>query len=301
MDVEQQIERLLAQGETEGALELAGEQYPEWLTSGRLAEGRQRLQRVLEAPGAEVPTAARATVLLGAGMLEFRQGDDDQARVLFEEALAVAREVRDTASEARALNNLSRVALRGREPARVLVLAREAWGLYERVGDSVGVATSRHMTAAATRMTGDYAGAAQIYAENLQDARERGDDALISVETLNLGYMKLHVGDVAAGVPLFEESVRVSSDAGDAYVLPYSLMGMGSLALAQGDPERGTRLLAAAKVAFDASGFAIDPGSDEEFEQGVADARAALGERFEATWKAGAALSADQAVAFALG
>ena len=126
---------------------------------------------MLEAPGAEIPTAARATALLGAGMLEFRQGDDDQARVLFEEALAVAREVRDTASEARALNNLSRVALRGREPARVLVLAREAWGLYERVGDSVGVATSRHMTAAAMRMTGDYAGAAQIYAENLQDAR----------------------------------------------------------------------------------------------------------------------------------
>ena len=300
-DAEERIDRLLEQGETERALELAGEHYVEWLTSGRLAEGRECLQRVLEAPGAEVPTAARATALLGAGMLEFRQGNDEHARVLFEEALAVVREVGDAAQEARALNNLSRIALRGRDPVRVLVLAREAWGLYERVGDPLGVSTSRHMTAAATRMTGDHAGAAEIYADNLQNARERGDDGFISVETLNLGYMKLHLGDVAAAAPLFEESLRVSSGGGDAYVLPYSLMGMGSLALAEGDAERGARLLAAAKAAFDASGFAIDPGSDEEFEQGVADARTALGEHFDAAWQAGSALTPDLAVAEALG
>jgi hypothetical protein len=77
-------------------------------------------------------------------------------------------------------------------------------------------------------------------------------------------------------------------------VFPHSLMGMGSLALAGGDPERGTRLLAAAKAAFDASGFAIDPGSDEEFEQGVAEARSALGDRFEEVWAAGYQQGSDQ-------
>ena len=299
MEIEQQINRLLEQGESDRALALAGEHYPEWLASGRLAEGRECLQRVLDAPPG-METASRVTALLGAGMLEFRQGDDRNARRLFDEALAVARRVGDTAQEARALNSLARVALRGRDPARVQELAREAWRLYEHVGDRPGVATSRHMTAAATRMKGDHAGAAEVYAENLRDAREREDGVFVSVETLNLGYMKLHLGDASGAAPLFEESLRVSSGAGDAYVLPYSLMGMGSLALAQGDPELGARLLAAAKAGFDAGGFAIDPGSDEEFEQGVADARAALGERFEEVWKAGAALGTDDAVAQAL-
>jgi hypothetical protein len=148
------------------------------------------------------------------------------------------------------------------------------------------------MTAAGTRMRGDYAAAAETYAESLRDARERVDELMVGAETLNLGYMKLHLCDAAAARPLFEESLRVSH--GNAYVFPYSLMGMGSLALAGGDPERGTRLLAAAKAAFDASGFAIDPGSDEEFEQGVAEARSALGDRFEEVWAAGYQQGSDQ-------
>jgi tetratricopeptide (TPR) repeat protein len=282
-DAEAQIDRLLEAGKTEQALQLAGEQYTEWLTSGRLAEGRACLGRALEASTAA--TAARASALLGDGMIAFRQGQDEDARAAFEEALAVAQTIGDTAQRGRALSCLARVALRAREAERVLALARESWDAYEQVGDPGGVATARHMTAAGTRLTGDYAGAAEIYAESLRDARGRGDEVLVGAETLNLGYMKLHLGDVAGARPLFEESLRVSR--GNAYVLPYSLMGLGSLALAEGDAERGTQFLAAAKAAFDAGGFAIDPGSDAEFEQGVADARAALGDRFEEVWAAG--------------
>ena len=230
--VEAQIDRLLNEGQAEQAQQLAGAQYTEWLSSGRLAEGRAYLRRTLDASAAATP--ARASALLGAGML---------------------------------------------------ALAREARDAYEQVGDRAGVATARHLTAAGTRMTGNYAGAAEIYAESLRDARERGDEVLVGAETLNLGYMKLHLGDVAGARPLFEESLRVSR--GNAYVLPYSLMGMGSLALAEGEAERGTRLLAAAKAAFDAGGFAIDPGSDEEYDKGVADARAALHDRFDEVWAAG--------------
>jgi tetratricopeptide (TPR) repeat protein len=294
-DVETRIEQLLERGETEQALELAGAQYTEWLSSGRLAEGRARLQRALDASAAATP--ARASALLGAGMLDFRQANDDDARAAFEEALAVSREVGDTAQEGRALACLARVALRARDPARVLALAREAWNAYEQVGDRAGVATARHMTAAGTRMTADFRGAAEIYAQSLADARERGDELMVGAETLNLGYMKLHLDDVSAARPLFEESLRVSSRTEDAYLLPYSLTGMGSLALAEGEAERGAKLLAAAKAAFDAGGFAIDPGSDEEFEQGVADARTALGDRFDDVWGAGSALSTDAAVA----
>jgi tetratricopeptide (TPR) repeat protein len=118
--VEERIDALLEEGEPQRALELAGAQYVEWLSSGRLAEGRACLQRALDAPGAEPPTEARATALLGAGMLEFRQGNNAQAAGLFDEALAVTREVGDVAQQARALNCLARVALRGGGWARML-------------------------------------------------------------------------------------------------------------------------------------------------------------------------------------
>jgi tetratricopeptide (TPR) repeat protein len=282
-DAVAQIQRLLERGRAEEAQALAGAQYAEWLSSGQLAEGRACIERALAASAAT--TTARASALLGSGMLAFRQGENDDAGSAFEEALAVARDVGDTALEGRALACLARVALRARDPERVLPLARGARDAYEQVGDRAGAATARHLTAAGTRLTGDYAGAADLYAESLSDARERGDELMIGAETLNLGYMKLHLGDAAAARPLFEESLRVSR--GNANVRPYSLMGMGSLALAEGDAELGARLLAAAKAAFDEGGFAIDPGSDEEFEQGVAAARAALGDRFEEVWANG--------------
>src|SRR5205823_9815401 len=120
--VEEQIDALLEQGEPQRALELAGAQYVEWLSSGLLADGRACVQRALDAPGEDAPTEARAAALLGAGMLEFRQGNDAEAAGLFDEALAVTREVGDVAQEARALNSLARVALRGRDYARVLEL-----------------------------------------------------------------------------------------------------------------------------------------------------------------------------------
>jgi hypothetical protein len=96
-ETEAQIERLLEQGQPEHAQELAGANYEERLTSGRLAEGRACLRRALA--GSAAPTGARASALLAAGMLAFRQADDDDARVAFEDALGVARNVGDIAQQ----------------------------------------------------------------------------------------------------------------------------------------------------------------------------------------------------------
>jgi hypothetical protein len=80
-----------------------------------------------------------------------------------------------------------------------------------------------------------------------------------------------------------------------------SLEGLARLAGDGGRMERAARLLGAAEAIRDALGAPLPPVRRAEYEQCVAEARAALGEEaLAAAWAQGKALSVDQAIADAL-
>src|SRR5206468_2127639 len=73
-------------------------------------EGREQLARVLALPGAEARTAARGKALNAAGALAYQQGDYGAARALYEEGLAIGRELKDNWVIGASLNSLGLVA-----------------------------------------------------------------------------------------------------------------------------------------------------------------------------------------------
>src|SRR5438067_12920577 len=76
-----------------------------------LVEGLARLQAVLAIPGAEAPSVYRARCLYSAGHIA-RQADDlNLSRSYGEEALALARRLRDDRTAFNALWHLGRTAL----------------------------------------------------------------------------------------------------------------------------------------------------------------------------------------------
>src|ERR687887_973828 len=133
-----------------------------WMRKGHLDEGRRQLDRLLAA--GDPPANLRAAGLYGAGVLAFRQGDEETARRLFEESEELARSSGDDAALAAALGGLSRVALRAGDPARTRELALEALELVE--GEAAEY-NPRHMLAAAARAEGDYVRAEELYGETL--------------------------------------------------------------------------------------------------------------------------------------
>ena len=74
-------------------LQLAADLFFLWWIRGYFAEGQRRYAAVLGRAGAQERTAARAKALSRAGGLLSIHGDAASARPLFEEGLAIAREI----------------------------------------------------------------------------------------------------------------------------------------------------------------------------------------------------------------
>ena len=79
-------------GDGEKALQLAADLWLFQEERGHAEEARAWLTKALAAPGAEPRSVTRARALYGAGILAFRNLDEDSARRAFEECLAIARE-----------------------------------------------------------------------------------------------------------------------------------------------------------------------------------------------------------------
>jgi predicted ATPase/class 3 adenylate cyclase len=102
-------------GEVEQGLRLGGALWRFWQMHGHLTEGRERLMEALRLPEDGMPSerrmAARAVALNGAAAWR-GTGDYALARSMYEERLAISRELGDRLGVAESLNNLGIVAAR---------------------------------------------------------------------------------------------------------------------------------------------------------------------------------------------
>ncbi len=102
----------------------------------------------------------------------------------------------------------------------------------------------------------------------------------------------------ARAAALLSEALPLSQEVGDAYLIAMCLIGLAGI---QQQPLRAAQLLAAAQTTFEASGEIVEPfyhAAQERIENAT---RAALGEdAFATAWAEGRALTAEQAVEYAL-
>src|SRR2546425_8734457 len=123
----------LDHGRGADALELAADLWLFQEERGHAEEARAWLGKALGAPGAEPRSITRARALYGAGILAFRNLDDDTARRAFEECRAIAQEQDYIRLVVRATTGFARLALRGGGTR-----AGRRWG-----GQAPGVARGR--------------------------------------------------------------------------------------------------------------------------------------------------------------
>jgi len=290
------------QRSTDDALRLASALSRYWQTRReRMAEGRQWFAKALELPTPENGQPARAKALRLAGLLAFRQGDARTGRALNEESLRLWRELGDKAGIATALAELARLSLRAGEHEEVRRNAEESVALQRSMGREQDTVIPLHLLAASARMQGDYRRAAELYAQTSALYRERGNELGIAEEHFNMGYVTLRLGELQRSAGHFEDSIAFYRARGNESMVAACLGGLGGIALARGKPEMGATLLGRADAINRRLGVVLDPDDKLEVDRDVAAARADLGgERFDAAWAAGQAMSVEEAIALAL-
>src|SRR5207245_268913 len=159
------LERLTENGDAEWGLRLGAALFRFWEAREYLAEGRDRLGKLLKLAGAAAPTKGRARVLFAAGVLAVEQGDYSASDVLIQESLDIARQLHDQQGAAVSLNAL---AVTARDRGDVLVarsLFEENLLLWRELGDKKAVARSLSNLANVVKLQGDYGAAHSLHAE----------------------------------------------------------------------------------------------------------------------------------------
>jgi tetratricopeptide (TPR) repeat protein len=285
------VEELLVT-DPQTALEMAATLWPFWWQRGHMNEGRELLERAATIEGADRPHA-----LKGLGTIAFRQGDTEAAERAFLERLELV-EGEGGRELVVALTDLSRIALRRGDFAEVRRYAERGYAAAEGL-DQEAIRGPLHLRAAAARMEGQLDEARALYLESRELNESLDNELMVVGEDHNVVHVALHSGDRDEAERRFRMSSEWIFANDNAYLRPYAFLDAGILALHDGDLERAGRLVACAHRIFEDSDAIPDPDDRVELDDAIARLRQQLGERFDAVWAEGRALSPDGAQALA--
>jgi non-specific serine/threonine protein kinase len=240
----------LDRGEAEIGLRTASAVWDFWHYWAEVREGIAWLESLLALPGAAAPTDARARGLDALAGLLYWQGKPDRAWDLYEEAVAIRREVGDDHALADALFQSAWAAAAAYDIDRATERANEARDLYERSGDTTSVQLITDWIDIEPAILGaggdpQTAIAAIEAAYEMTKALGRAHEA---ADWLNGRAMLYRInGDPASGLPLAREAIAAWYELGNLGRLPLALKVLAALELQAGEPRRAVRLEAAAR------------------------------------------------------
>jgi predicted ATPase len=241
-------------GEAEIGLRLAGALWWVWNRLGYLSEGRTWAEGLLalqeSRPGSSGATAIRANALRAAGRLAFRQGDYGRAAALFEQRLALHRELDDKWGVAESLDSLARWERHRGDFGRAVALLEESLILFRELEDTDNIGWVTMNLGNFAREQGDAGRAAALYEQSLALFRDVGDKNGIGWTLIGLGELARDRGDGRQATALLEESLALFRELREACGIGSALNALGLAARDQGDYERAVALLEESVVQF---------------------------------------------------
>jgi tetratricopeptide (TPR) repeat protein len=244
---------------------------------------------------------ARASVLKSAGTLANEQRDQERARRLYEESLAILRDLDDKPGIAFLLNNLGVVAMHQEDYPTAQLLYEESLAIMREIGYRWAVGQLLNNLALVIRYQGDNVTAREMLEESVAVRRALGDKWGIANSLSSLTNLLVHLGKYKGVRDMLDESLRINQELGDRTAIAYCLEDFASLAAGTGRPEQALRLAGAAAALREDIGGPLAAGEQAALDHTLEPARASLDEEARAAaWEIGQALSMEEAVAEAL-
>lgn len=304
-------------GEGDWGLRLALALFRFWERGEHLAEGRRRLDALLELDSTRAVPAQRARASFAAGVLASTQRDlergkllhlqsleifrelgdrhgvvvslvalanqhvaaDDHegARSLLEQSLVVWQELGDRAGFARSLSNLAFVARGQGRLDEARALYRRAAGLFDRLGDRTSRAWAVDHEGDVARDQADLAAAEVLHREALTAFRELGDGWGIGSSLADLGAIARDRREYDTACQLYRDALASFVALDHRRGIARLLESLACLAADEGQAARGVRLAAAAAALRDRVGAPPSPAVEEELDSALKVLRGRLG------------------------
>lgn len=207
-----------------------------WFIRGYFEEARSWLKDAMARAGSTAKrTSEWAKVLRGAARLALSQGDYISARSLYEESLAIFRQLGDRGAVAATLVSLGGTAHSQGEVVLARAYFEEALQKFRELGGRRGIASALSALAIALHSQGEESRARTMLEESLAIFRELNQKDGIAYNLDVLGVVVASQGDYALSRSLHEESTELQRRIGNKPGLTTSLLNLGSVAVNQGD------------------------------------------------------------------
>ena len=217
----------------EAGLRFAGALWPYWLDSGRLTEGRARLEQVLAMPGGDAVLRMRA--LRATAVFAWQQCDIQQAQELAEEALRLASRLEDMEVRAAAHNILGLVAVCIEDNDAAVEHYAVALALHRERGDLSEVGTLLNNLGNVAMFQGDLPRARRFLDESLATMRVARDSRGATLPLANLTQVAYYQGDLPRAHALAAEALSLGRENKDQLIVAWVRYLQGRIAHEEGD------------------------------------------------------------------
>ena len=288
----------LCDGSTiEEGLRLAAACAPYWYARGHLREGATRLHNAL-ATAVSPPSAARGHVLNWAAIFAITMGDIEASSTFSQEALAVWNVVGDPRGRAAALYNLAEVEEHDLHWDEAADLFDQAVAICRDLDQPYDLGRALMLRGGVAYAQGDIDRARMIEEEAAALFRQVGALRWIGQTEWLLGLFAASQRRFPEAARYYHKSLRTLIDAADVVWLFKPLAGLAAVAVENGDAEVAARLLGAVDEMLLSTGGHLYPLHRPMYELADTAARAALGpERFTALHDAGRRLTLEELLA----
>jgi len=281
------------------ALRLASILGNYWYHHGQAIEGAGWLDRALST-AVDPPEEVRALALRMLGVLKEQRREFDRAIELFEQALSLYRDAEDRSGEAACLNSLG-IAMRSGQREGAMELYQAAVAIRRELGDQAGLTTTLNNLGILYLDLGEVAKARSLFAENLVADRASNDDWGAACTLLNLSVAHLLDGDIETSREMVREALTSFIEIGDSDAQAEALETCLGIAVAQERWVVGVRIAGAADALREALGVPCAPADRIHLDGWLDACLLALDVKsFDAAWREGTTMTADQAMAYAL-
>ena len=229
------VEWLTETADAEWGLRLGAALFRFWEMREYLAEGRDRLHKLLKATETRAVSKFRGRVLFAAGVLAAEQGDYISAASLFKESLDIARQLGDRQQVAVSLNALAVNARERRDIELACSLFEESLVHWRELGDQTAVARALSNLANIVKLQGDNVRACSLYAECMSIFQSLGDLAGVAWSMNYQGDMVRDQGEAEGARALYEQALGIFRELDDRWGIAGTLADLGSLAREEGD------------------------------------------------------------------
>ena len=297
-------------GAAETAMRLGSALWRFWQMRGYLEEGLERLDQTLALPHSRDHPERRADALSAAAGVAYWLADSDHSRKLYEEEIEARRALGDKRGLAEALYGISFTwsirGLLGEENAEAIGQINEARDLFREIGDDAGVGRCEWALANVAWGAGRLPEAKRHGLEALEVFEAIDDRFMVGwvTYTLGLGELNEHAAEPGAAEHLedarrwLRQALDIFAEAQDVSGYTLVLDAVAVLALRDGDRARAARLSGAVVKLERTSGTGLNQWNRDllSFDPAELKADPSLAD----AWAAGEAMTADEAVAYAL-